>query len=99
MAGLRELHAIDPKQYDKFFLAKKFGIHQESVRRILKSKWRERGGENITHTEGKPATKVHGPAGGGAEPENKSLRGTKWDVSPDTAREASPVHALKQVRR
>jgi len=95
MAGLRELHAIDPKQYDKFFLAKKFGIHQESVRRILKSKWRERGGENITHTEGKPATERTA----GKAVEKKSLRGTKWDVSPDTGREASPVHALKQVRR
>lgn len=42
MAGLRVLHANDPKTFDKDALSERFGISYEAVSRILKSNYQDR---------------------------------------------------------
>ena len=42
MAGLRALHANDPKTFDKDALSQRFGISYEAVNRILRSKYQDR---------------------------------------------------------
>jgi len=39
MDGIRELHRIDPKKFTTPFLADRFRVSPEAIRRILKSKW------------------------------------------------------------
>lgn len=41
MAGLRALHANDPKTFDKDALSQRFGISYEAVARILRSKYQD----------------------------------------------------------
>lgn len=90
MAGLRELHATDPEQYTRQYLAVKFGISFEAVCRILKSSWRENGVKRVKQDPGFVAS-------GTTAREEKSLVGTKWDVRPETSLEHSPVHAIRQA--
>ena len=55
MAGLRALHANDPKTFDKDALSQRFGISYEAVTRILRSKYQDRQagamGESIQGTK------------------------------------------------
>jgi len=39
MDGIRELHRIDPEKFTTPFLADRFRVSPEAIRRILKSKW------------------------------------------------------------
>ena len=40
MEGLRTLHAHNPQSFNTEFLAQKFRVSPEAVRRILKSSWK-----------------------------------------------------------
>lgn len=44
MAGLRALHANDPKTFDRNALSERFGISYEAVNRILRSKYQDHKG-------------------------------------------------------
>lgn len=45
MDGIRNLHAQDPVKYSTPILAEQFKVSPEAIRRILKSKWASKGGE------------------------------------------------------
>jgi hypothetical protein len=87
MAGLRELHSADPVQFNKQYLARKFGISFEAVSRILRSKWREKGKKSAEAQVAKQDT-----------PAEKSIQGTKWDRTPETSQQ-SPAHVIANIRK
>jgi hypothetical protein len=86
MAGLRALHAADPKTFTREVLSERFGISYEAVTRILRSKFIEREGGVAGEGE-------NGDAVGRA----KELRGTKWDQAPATGEGVSPVPAIQRA--
>lgn len=47
MAGLRALHANDPKTFSKDALSERFGISYEAVNRILRSKYQDKKGGGV----------------------------------------------------
>lgn len=47
MAGLRALHANDPKTFSKDALSERFGISYEAVSRILRSKYQDKKGGDV----------------------------------------------------
>ncbi|WVO16056.1 hypothetical protein L204_103721 [Cryptococcus depauperatus] len=90
MAGLRTLHSLDPERFSRTMLSQKFGISREAVSRILRSKFREKSSENGNDLELKGTV--------GANRAGKStLRGTKWDIEPETSEKFSPVLAILQA--
>jgi hypothetical protein len=110
MAGLKALHAADPDKFTYSDLSKKFGISYEAVNRILKSSWRDKVArgevsstrENVDwENEARPATRESAMAfvkrDMPEEVEEKTLRGTKWDTSPELGETYSPVPAITRA--
>ncbi len=73
MAGIKALHAEDPVAHSPEHLSRQFGISYEAVKRILKSKFREKKGDQAL------------------------LAGTKWDPSPMSNPDQSPVAAIREA--
>ncbi|KAL1407141.1 hypothetical protein Q8F55_006555 [Vanrija albida] len=60
MAGIRELHAQDPRTFSREMLSEKFGVSYEAIGRILRAKnWRDKGTKEL----GKWDRRADGEAG------------------------------------
>lgn len=81
MAGLRALHAQDPRAFNIPVLSEKFGISFEAVKRILRSKFREK--QALQEPEGSLGADVESLGGndagweiaGSAEPRRRESKG------------------------
>ena len=86
MEGIRALYKTDPKQYNRQYLARKFGISFEAVSRILKSNWREK----------EKRVKDAIPARMEAI-EEKSITDTKWSFA--STSKPTPAQVLASLRK